>query len=895
MKLSVYKLRCEYLCDPMGIEDSAPRLSWQIEATGKGIEQKVYQIIVADSLENLNKDNGNLWDSGMVDSDQSIQIEYSGKKLLSYQFCFWKVRIWPVMSGAEGENKSNSSDWSKPAKWSMGILNRKEWQGKWISYPVPSVKDSPFFRKDFTVRKKVKRATLYATAKGLYEAYVNGEKVSNDVFTPGWTDYNKRLYYNTYDVTSLLNKGKNSIGSVLGEGWYKGPIGFTGRMNCYGTDLKCLFNMRIEYTDGSIDCVNTDETWKTTLGPILQSTFLWGENYDARQELCSWAETKYNAAKWQSACVSDINEKYRDNASKSHFMLPEVFQAYPCEPVKCTEIIKTIDMWQSVPGSWIFDLGQNFAGVARLRIKAKAGTVIRMRFGEMINPDNTLYVENLRSASSTDTYICKGKGIEEWKPSFTFHGFRYVEVTGLTKKPAKSMITGIVLGSDTTSVGKFSCSDPMVNQLYSNLVWTQRANFLEVPTDCPQRDERLGWTGDAQVYIKTALFNMDVAAFFKKWLVDLEDTQMPDGAVANIAPATIEIGKADAAWGDAITVCPWTIYECYGDTRILKKYFPAMKKWVSYLKSTSDKLIRSKTHCFGDWLSINAETPKEVIQTAFFAHSAKLTAMTARTLKKYSEAKKYENLFLEIKEAFCNEFVSKSARIKGDTQTGYVLALHFDLLPENLKSKAVKHLVKNLHNCNNHLSTGFVGTSYLMHVLTANNQLDMAYKLLLNKTYPSWLYSVANGATTIWERWNGWKKGEGCGNANMNSFSHYAYGAVGEWMFCTLAGIDLKTTAFKKIIIHPQPAKGITNAQAEYVSIYGKICSSWSVSKGIFKLDVSIPPNTTAEIVLPQGKTMHTSESGVAIEKIPEIKVIEETQSQMIVEIASGNYSFAVT
>jgi len=846
MKLTLTNLRCEYLRDPLGIDELNPRLSWELKASGKNIMQTAYRILVADSEEALSKDKGNLWDSGEVKSDQANQIEYAGKTLKAYQFCFWKVMIW--------DNRGNVSEWSKTASWSIGPCGRSNWQGKWITYPICGVKDSPYFRKEFAVKKKIKRATLYATAKGLYEAYINGEKVSGDVFTPGWTDYNKRIYFNTYDVTGLLKKGKNAIGSILGEGWYKGPIGFMGRMNIYGSQVQYLANLKIEFQDGTSSNINTDESWKTSLGPVLQSTFLWGENHDARQELGEWSKAGYSETKWQKVRSVDLGEKYWDDSVWAHVDRPYKLQSYPCEPVRCTETLSTVDMWETMPGSWVFDLGQNFAGIARLRIKAKAGTMIRMRFGEMVNPDKTLYVENLRSASSTDTYICKGKGTEVWEPKFTFHGFRYVEVTGLTEKPKKNTITGIVLGSDTTRVGHFSCNDPMVNQLYSNLVWTQRANFLEVPTDCPQRDERLGWTGDAQAYIRTAICSMDVAAFFKKWLVDLEDTQKDDGAVANIAPAGIEINSADAAWGDAITICPWTVYQCYGDKRILQKHYPAMKKWVAYLESTADKLIRSKTHCFGDWLSINAHTPNEVIQTAFFAHSAKLTANTAKVLKKYAAAKKYDKLSDDIKKAFCKKYVKKNGKITGETQTAYVLALHFDLIPEDIKPKAVKHLVADIQKKKVHISTGFVGTPYLMHVLTKYGYADIAYKLLLNKTYPSWLYSVVNGATSIWERWNGWKKGEGCGDANMNSFSHYAYGSVGEWMFNTVAGIDWKTSSFKEIVIAPKPGKGINQASADYNSIYGKIASSWTLGKGVFKLKVTIPPNTTAEVVLPNGE-----------------------------------------
>ncbi len=885
-KITIENLRTEYLVNPEGIDEKKPRFSWELASESRGVVQTAFQILVSSTSEGLKKNRGNIWNSGTVKKQDTNQIVFKGKLLNSYKQYFWKVRVWT--------NKSDKpTPWSDAACWSMGILDEKKWKGDWIAYPVQGIHDCPFFRKEITLKKKVKRAMLYATSKGIYEARINGEKVGEDIFTPGWTDYKKRLYYNTYDVTGMLKKGRNAIGAILGEGWYKGPIGWSGRMHTYGQYIMFLANLRIEFADGTSTVIASDKTWKTSTGPIFLSTFLWGETYDSRQELGEWDKPGYDESDWQKVVTQGFNDEYWENSVNKMVRRTPPLQAYPNEPVRRTEYLDAQKVWQSPKGSWIFDLGQNFAGRAVIRVKEKAGTVIRIRYGEMCEADNTLYVENLRSAWSTDTYICKGKGVEEWEPRFTFHGFRYVEITGITSKPDKSMVTGVVTGSDTNRVGDFSCSNNMINQLYSNTVWTQRANFLEIPTDCPQRDERLGWTGDAQAYIRTASCNMDIAAFFKKWLVDLEDTQVENGSVSNVAPsATLGNGGADSGWGDAVVICPWTIYQVYGDTTILRKHWNAMKKWIGYLKSTSKGLVRGQTHCFGDWLSINADTPKDVIQTAFFAYVTDLMVRMAEVLKKKKDEAEYTKLLKDIKKAFNKAFVKANGRIKGDTQTAYVLALHFDLLSEKLVPKAVKYLVNDIKKKKNHLSTGFLGTPYLLHVLQRYGHADLAYTLLENKTYPSWGYSVVNGATTIWERWNGWTKEHGFGPTNMNSFSHYAYGAVGEWMFKTVAGIDLKESGFRKLNIEPIPGGSMKKARGLYWSINGLVASEWSRQGKNLILKVTVPANTSALIHVPTSDAASVTESGIAIEDSADVERVASTKETLIVRVGSGAYKF---
>lgn len=871
-EVRIEHLRCEYLVDPEGIDEKFPRFSWELVSKERGTVQTAYQILVASDPAHLKKNRGAIWNSGMVKGDQTNQVLFNGRPLQSFRKYFWKVRVW-TGSGTE------PSEWSPIACWSMGILKQKEWKGTWIGYSVANLHDAPFFRNEIRITKKIRRAVLYATARGLYEAHINGEKVARDIFTPGWTDYSKRIYYNAYDVTGQLKKGRNVIGAVIGEGWFKGPITWENRQNIYGKQTMFLANLRVEFSDGTSRTFSTDKTWKTSTGPILRSTFLWGEVYDRRMALAGWDQPGYSDASWQEVKTFSIGN------------VP--LQAYPNEPVRRTEILKARKVWQAPKGSWVFDFGQNFAGRVKIRVREKAGTVLQLRFGEMVRKDKTLYVENLRTAWSTDTYICSGNGVEEWEPRFTFHGFQYAEITGISKKPGLSMLTGVVTGSDTPRSGKFSCSNPLINRLYENTVWTQRANFLEVPTDCPQRDERLGWTGDAQAYIRTAAANMDIAAFFKKWMRDLEDTQKESGAVTNVAPSCVlRDADADAGWGDALVICPWVLYQVYGDRRILSNHFPAMKKWVEYLKKTSNGLVRGSTHTFGDWLSINADTPKPLVQTAFFAHAADLTSRTARVIGKKADAKKYQALYKRIAAAFTRTFAKKNGRIEGDTQTGYILALHFDLLPEALRPNAVKHLVADIRKKKNHLSTGFLGTPYLLHVLERFGHADLAYTLLTNTTYPSWLYPVTNGATTIWERWNGWTREHGFGDTNMNSFSHYAYGAVGEWLFKRVAGIDLATPGFRSIEIRPLPGGKITRAQAEYKSISGMVRSEWKLSKSKFILDVTIPANTHAQIHVPATQPDSVTESGVPIDQADGVTAVQRTPEGIVARAGSGRYRF---
>jgi len=742
-----------------------------------------------------------------------------------------------------------------------------------LNLPPPS-----YLRKAFVLNKPIQRATIYGSALGLYELHVNGQRVGDDYFTPGWTEYSKRVYYNSYEVTNLLQKGKNALGVILADGWYSGHIGWGHKRDHYGDKPRVLVQLEVQYTDGTTQTIVTDDTWKTGYGPHVEADFLMGETYDARLEQTDWNKSGFDDSAWQPVA-----------ATKS---VDIEVQAYPGVTVKNTVQIKPVKITEIQKGVYIFDLGQNIAGWAQLKVKGQPGDKVVMRFAEVLNPDGTLYTENLRGARCIDTYICKGVGEEIWQPHFTYHGFRYIEVTGYPGKPTKDTITGMVIHSDTPVVGQWECSDNMVNQLYKNIIWGQRGNFVEVPTDCPQRDERLGWTGDAQIFVRTSTYNMDVAAFFTKWFVDLQDAQGDDGNFPDVAPRIVATGGGTAAWGDAGVICPWTIYRVYDDKRVIEKHYDAMQKWIGYLQANSKNLLRPAAG-YGDWVSIGSDTPKDVIATAYFAYSTRLLAQMAAAVGRNEDAKKYEELFQQIKTAFNEAFVDDDGVIKGNTQTCYLLGLHFDLLPDSKRPLATRHLMERVKAKNYHLSTGFVGLSCLLPVLSENGHLDIAYRLLENDTFPSWGYSIKNGATTIWERWDGWTEEKGFQTPGMNSFNHYSFGSVGRWLFDTVAGIDTESAGFKRIIIHPQPGGSLTYTKASFNSIHGPITTDWKLQDNKFTLAVTIPANTTATVYIPSDNPDTVFEGNNPATQAEGVKFLRTEKTVSLFQITSGSYSFS--
>ncbi|MCX6971152.1 MAG: family 78 glycoside hydrolase catalytic domain [Verrucomicrobia bacterium] len=749
------------------------------------------------------------------------------------------------------DSSLNLPDWPKPLA------------ATWITTPVlggpRTVSPAVYYRRSFAIEKPAGRAFLHITALGILQCEINGRRVGHDVFAPGWTDYRKRVYYHTYEVTDLLQPGENVIGVILGDGWYSGHVAEKDRQ-LYGEHPALLASLE---DDSAEVLLASDSSWSRSIGPILENDLLMGESYDARRELGAWSSPGYDDAGWLPAVAMPAPST--------------MIERSPGPPVRRQEILpgrllSTGPDVPWVPSQRLFDFGQNFTGRVRIRVSGPRGLHLRMRHGEILKPDGSLYTENLRTARATDHYTLKGEGIEEWEPCFTFHGFRYCELNWQKSGVALAIesVEGIVLHSDTPRTGHFSCSHALLNQLASNIVWGQKGNFLEVPTDCPQRDERLGWTGDAQAFVRTASFFMDVRGFFHKWLQDMRDAQGEDGAIPPIIPNTHSFGlpgDGGPAWADAAFICPWTIYLCYGDTEILSEHYASMVRYLDYLAANK---VKDHIRChpekddwggFGDWLALDGSgrmeggTPKELIGTAFYANGADIVAKTAEILGHTEDAARFRALHGEIVKAFVARFITPEGHVIGGTQTGYVLALHFGLLPKALRANAANELVRLIARNGFHIGTGFVGTPYIQHVLEATGHLDTAYKLLEQESFPSWLFPVKNGATTIWERWDGWTPEKGFQDVGMNSFNHYAYGAVGDWMVSTVAGLqfDPAQPGYRHILFKPRPGGTLTWAEARLQTPHGETSIRWELKEGQLVLDLVVPDGATATLSPPDG------------------------------------------
>jgi alpha-L-rhamnosidase len=910
-------LRTEYAENPVGLGEARPRLSWKVKpAPGfenrRGLAQSAYQILAASSALGIVNRKADLWDSGKAPSNQTLFIEYGGKPLASGQLVHWGVRVW------------DQDDLAAPpitiASFEMGLLDRADWKAQWIgSHIVGSPKASapvPFFRKSFSIDpgKTIASARLYATALGVYEISINGQRVGQDVFTPGWTDYRKRVQYQAYDVTKLLKaSGENVAGAVLGDGWYCGFTGNIQRRQFYGDRPKLFAQIVIQFDDGSSKTIATDNTWKTATGPIVSSDMLIGESYDARLEMTGWDTPGFGEdGRWTPAVVfPDPGIELSAMTGPTVKAVKELAGSIPTQQDR--------HPWATTGDNWIFDFGQNLVGRVRLKVKGKAGTTITLRHAELLDKDGKLYTVNLRAAVQIDHYTLRGDPSGEvFEPRFTFHGFRYAEVMNYPGEIAPDTATAIVLHSEMDHIGSFECSDPLVNQLQSNIEWGQRGNFLEIPTDCPQRDERLGWTGDAQVFVRTAAFNFDVSGFFAKWTKDLRDAQSPKGeypdTVPNNCDLRIEQGverglDGGPAWADAGVICPWTMLLVNGDRRLIERHYESMCKFVDHLAASSEQfeLIRAHPDCkqwrgYGDWLSQDGKdglmgaTPKDLIGTAFLAYDARLLAGIAKLLGKPSDAAKYAKLGDAVASAFCRRFVTTDGLIAGHTQTAYLLALHFDLIPQDQRAAVLAELVANIRNDGNRLNTGFVGSPYLNHVLTEGGRLDVAYELLMQKRWPSWLFAVTQGATTIWERWDGWTPEKGFQDPGMNSFNHYAYGAIGAWLYQKVAGIEIdpERPGYEHGILRPHPLAGgpLTFAKASIETLRGRIESGWKIESGRLSYSVKIPPNVTATVYVPASDAGAVTESGKPAEHAAGIVRLREEKGVAIFGLQSGSYEF---
>ena len=937
IKLSA--LRCEYLVAPDNVDSPAPRLSWQIESSRRGAAQTAWQVRVASTAVKLAAGEADLWDSGRVQGNATNQVAYAGRPLASRTECFWQVQIWDEAGQASG--------WSAPSRWAMGLLKSDDWRAEWISYrddaPLHTDRKTLYlpaprhYRKEFAVAKTVQRAVVYAAALGIYDLYCNGRRVGDAFFQPGWSDYLQRAYYRSHDVTAFVrNRGANALGAVVADGWYSGYVGYgllvgygpnkVGRY-FYGKTPAFRAQLEIDYTDGTRETVLTDTTWSVTdRGPTREADIIMGESYDARAELGNWSAPGYDTKSWSSVVRAEANPRtsalYSDAAGQRTvdlgFVAPPKMQAYSAPPIRVTQELPAKKLTEPKPGVYVYDLGQNFAGLVRLKIKGVAGTKVRLRYGEMINRDGTIMTENLRRARATDFYTLRGDAAgETWTPRFTYHGFQYVELTGLTAKPELDAITGLVLHNDTPPAGSFECSDPILTQFGRNAQWTQRANFVEIPTDCPQRDERLGWMGDAQAYVRTATFNADVSAFFTKWIDDVEESQRSFGAYPDYAPYPMAHGGGGktfgTGWTDAGIICPWTIWKTYGDARMVERHWASMTRFMDWRYSsttTPEGLGTSLGNPWGDWLNVNENTPVEFIDTCYHVLDCTLMAEMAEAIGRPIEAANYRTRRAKSQAAFTKTYRKADGTLTVDTQSAYVLALSVGLIAAKDIPAASATLAARIAKNDFRMATGFLGTKSLLPALSGHGQHDLAVRLFQSRKFPSWGYEVSNGANSVWERWDSYTTEHGFNGANgkqnsaMNSFSHYAFGAVMEWGYRVLAGIDTEGAGYRRIVIRPLPPSPGSNpdqspinwVKAHYDSINGRIASAWKLDGGVFTLDVTVPANTTASVFLPAATRARTTEGGVplAVGKIAGVQSFVAAGDALRVEVGAGTYRFEV-
>jgi alpha-L-rhamnosidase len=1027
-------LRCELLENPLGIDATSPRLSWQSIAATPNWMQSAYEILVATQPGLLKPGSADIWDSGKIQSAESVGIVYGGPAVQSRHRYYWTVRVWDA--------QSQQSEFAAPARWEMGLLAPSDWSAKWIHWTNPEVPDdhkgmnwiwvagqdglhvapgtaavfqfqfdvpvntnratvfllargdftlsvngtqvdakhnwTTFIRQDISdellpgtntiqvslktpqpsdnnqsaeakagqpagiaallkisqqggpllryptnakwqahlgtdsnwsaasviadwtdqrfggasdympqpaaalrhqikLKREPSSARLYVTALGSYRFFINGENVGDDVLTPEYTDYRKRVLYQTYDVTKFLRHGDNALGAFLGDGWFGSGFTWDGAHSFSGPD-SLLAQLEVTYNDGSSETYATDSSWKADASPILHSEIYAGETYDARSLQPNWDHPGFDDRRWSTAEVTPAPANVKVVASSSASRAKVVMTLQP-------------KSFNGLPdGSYVFDMGQNMVGWVKLKVQGPAGTTVRLRYAEILNPDGTLYRQNLRNADATDKYTLLGKGTEEYSPYFTFHGFRYVEVRGYPGLPGADAIVGEVVSSlPGNGTGTVSTSSDLVNRMWSIGLWGQRGNFVTVPTDCPQRDERLGWMGDAGVFWRTGTYNFDIGAFSEKWMNDVTDAQTSEGAFTNVSPNMLVLQREIGApgWGDAGVIVPYTTWLQYGDKRVIHENWDAMQRWMAFIAKANPDYIRKNGvgPNFADWLAPDPGTPKDLISTAYWALIANQMVEMAQATGKAADAKRYSQLFDNISAAYRKAYVSDSGEVAGGTQTAYVLTLYCKLAPPALEPALTATLVQKIQARDGHLSTGFLGTPFLLFALADHGRTDIAYQLLLNETYPSWGYMLSKGATTWWERWNG-----DTGDPAMNSYNHYAFGSVVAWVYRKVVGIDTLTSApgFHQIVFHPLLDDRITQASGSYNSIYGMIASEWTGTKaGPFTLKITVPANTTAQVYLPIISNTQITQDGQPATAKP-------VGGANLVQVGSGTHTFQV-
>lgn len=856
--LQPQELRCENLKDPVGIDVEQPRLSWISTSEEKGAVQTAYRILVASSREILNADRGDLWDSGKINSEESLYIPYEGKPMASNTRAFWKLKLW--------DGKGNPSAWSDPARWSMGLLRPSDWQGEWIGADRELGNDKldttftrmagRYLRKEVQLPKQVRSATAHVAGLGLFELYINGEKIGDEVLSPALAEYPERAFYRSYDITENLKQGDNALGVILGNGRYVGvrvqeiEIYYDqSKLTHYGFP-KMIAQIEIEYTDGSREAITSDTSWKLTAdGPILANNEFDGEEYDANKEMPGWNAPGYDDSHWLQA------EKVEPGAA--------VLSAQMTPPIKVMEEIAPVTITEAKPDTFIVDMGQNMVGWVKLRVKGKKGDTVSLRFSERLDSVGGLYLEPIRTAKVTDLYILKGGEEEVWEPRFTYHGFQYVEITGFPGKPALENLTGRVVYDSLEATGDFTTSSETINNIYRNASWGIKGNYRSIPTDCPQRDERQGWLGDRATGSRGESYLFNHASFYLKWLQDIEDSQKETGSLPDVAPTYWRIYTDNITWPAAYIVIAEMLYDQFGEEQGFRKHYPSMKKWMAYMKENymTDHIISRDT--YGDWgvppeapglihsQDARRKTSPAVLSTAYYYNLLGIMEEFATRMGKDADAAEFSLLKRQVGQAFHRNFFDPELRAyRNNTATTNVLALHFRLVPEEYRQEVFNNLVKvTMEDFNGHISVGLIGVQAIMRIFTENGRPDIAYKLATNTDYPSWGYMVEQGATTIWELWN-----SDTADPFMNSWNHVMLlGDLLIWYYEDLAGIkpDPAVPGFKKIIMKPIPVGDLTYVKASHNSPYGMIRSEWEIIGEEFRWNISVPANTTATVYVP--------------------------------------------
>lgn len=834
---SISRVQADYLHDTLGMGTGRPRLSWQIETSQPNWQQSAYQIKLAGSG---GKERAS---TEWVKSQQSLYVGWPFESLHSREQAVVQVRV----RGEDGRE----TGWSDPLSLEVGLLSADDWTARFITptWEEDPTRDNPapYVRRSFSLREDICCARLYISALGVYEARINGEVVGDQVLAPGWTVYDRRIRYQTFDVTGLLRAGENGLGAMVGDGWYRGRLGFgEGRRNIYGDRLALLAQLEVEYEDGSSERIITDEGWRASTGPIRASSLYDGEDYDARLELTGWSKAKFNDDDWKNVRI--------------HEQSLATLEAPLGPPVRRIETLSPLSISQSPSGKTLVDFGQNLVGRLAIRVKGEAGQTVTFRHAEVLE-EGELGTRPLRGAKATDRYTLRGGSAETYEPIFTFHGFRYVEVEGWPGELQPTDISAVVIHSDMERTGWFECSDPMLNQFHQNVVWGMRGNFLDVPTDCPQRDERMGWTGDIQVFSPTASFLFDVRGFLQSWLCDLAvEQEKRDGEVPHVVPDILDAGGA-AAWGDAAVVVPWVIYQRYGDWEILEAQFSSMCDWVDTVaKIAGDDYLWDTGFQFGDWLDPTAppdnpflaRTDKRIVSSAYFAYSAGIIARVAELMGRGADHEHYAAIAERAREAFVREYVTPAGRLMGDAETAYALALMFELLPTaEQRRRAGDRLAELVWESGYRIRTGFVGTPLICDALSRSGHYRTAYRLLRQQECPSWLYSVVMGATTVWERWDAMLPDGSINPGEMTSFNHYALGAVADWMHRVVGGIAPAEAGYSRLIIAPRPGGGLSHCRTKLHTPYGPAACEWSIDDETIDMQVTVPPNTRALVTIP--------------------------------------------